>query len=1146
MKQSDRNSNPARSVIARTGSAVGLLLALALLFAASASASYEQVGTFGELVDAHAQFDQTMGMAVNVTGVGGVSPGTIYVARQSFEVKGTEKHYGFPTYGAKGEFLGEWPNSTDIFFSPQGVAIDQTTGNVYVLTDPGENKKGVVQVYSADGSQLIASFGERGAFKESIDEGPEKIHALSESGIAVDDSGVVYISDLENPGEFKSRVMVFEPQSPGDYEHYVYTGHSNDIAFSDPGDAVRYEPQALALDSAGNLYAVGRGEAIYEFAPGEPVAPICEYQVPAGGTEGMTVNPQSGEVFYFTYKTANKIHQLSACNQGEFEETSPFTVTPKATQIKGLAFNPTLAYEASRPPGILYAADLGPSTENTAHGDIFAPSEVRFPVVESESVSSVTSSTATLGAQINPKGSETRYAFQYITQAAYEANEPGERFAGASEAPLGGAVLGSGQSPLSAGVSLVGLDPDTEYHYRAIASSHCDPEKEEELCEDTGADQAFRTFPAEAPELPDNRAWELVSPAQKNGGEVFPADRLIASCGFECKPGQNLDGFPMQSAPGGDAVVYEGFPFSFTEGAVRANGYLSRRTESGWQTTILSPLLHSGNGGYKAFNAELTEGVLSQDNPTLSPEAPSEYANLYTQPTGALSTLTPLVKAEPPNRSPAEGLRLTFAGASADLSQLFFEANDALTGETPFAPEAVDGGAEENNLYESVGGQLQLVNVLPGNAETAPGAEFGSGELFRKGNTRKADFSHAISDDGSRVFWSSEGGAGQVYVRENGESTTAIPDPGKFLTAAADGSKVLLDNGHLYDLGKEATIDLSEGQGGFKGIVGQSEDLSRIYFVDTAALTGEEENDHGAKAQGGQNNLYAWHDGDISFVATLSPGSGETGYLRGDWEPIPAARTAEASPDGRWVAFLSKAPLTGYDSTGPCFFDGHKLVSGPCQEAFLYDSASGKLTCPSCNPTGERPLGEATLRLIHLPASSMPQPRYLTDEGRLYFDTQDSLTPFDTNNGVEDVYQYEPEGVGNCEREGGCVSLISAGHEPVDSNFLAADPEGKSVFFTSRDQLVLKDRDDLIDLYVAREDGGIPAESETKEIECQGEACLPAVIPPNDPTPGSSSFEGAGNVVEKKAAKKHKKKHKHAKKRHKRGRAAKHNRGGSR
>ena len=57
------------------------------------------------------------------------------------------------------------------------------------------------------------------------------------------------------------------------------------------------------------------------------------------------------------------------------------------------------------------------------------------------------------------------------------------------------------------------------------------------------------------------------------------------------------------------------------------------------------------------------------------------------------------------------------------------------------------------------------------------------------------------------------------------------------------------------------------------------------------------------------------------------------------------------------------------------------------------------------------------------------------------------------------------------------------------------------------------------------------------------------MAPPNDPTPASSAFEGAGNVVEGKAKKKkHKKKHaaKHKKKKQQAKQRANHKRGAGR
>ena len=129
--------------------------------------------------------------------------------------------------------------------------------------------------------------------------------------------------------------------------------------------------------------------------------------------------------------------------------------------------------------------------------------------------------------------------------------------------------------------------------------------------------------------------------------------------------------------------------------------------------------------------------------------------------------------------------------------------------------------------------------------------------------------------------------SGQVYVRKDGSTTEEIPDgTGKFLTASADGSRVLLTDGLEYDVEDlgEAPVDLSEGKGGFVGIVGQSKDLSTVYFIDTAILTSEPDG-QGAVAQPGGKNLYVRHEvGTATFIASLAPtdseGHGRPGKLR--------------------------------------------------------------------------------------------------------------------------------------------------------------------------------------------------------------------------------------------------------------------------
>jgi hypothetical protein len=1167
MSQDTHSTFAFRATTALVALVCALLISAALV-TSPASAAFEQVGcfagsfpgltqsckpidpekeTFGEEV----QLGGVDGMAVNSTGAGSVPPGTVYAAGRTGQDNGTRISMYVPS-GAGLQFAEGWTLEREspgdhpercgplvgTACAPRvaapanpnagNVAVDPTTGNVFSRQSANPSAGDYIYEWSPDGSDLISTFGEAAGFGKTIPDTPEKVHNLS-GAIGVDPEGRAYIYDEDFPGNH--RLMVFEPTDPG-HDEYVYAGTSLDVAVARGG----YPGRGPVFDAAGNLYMAER-EHIDVFDPGHPTdPPLCRFDEPKSGIASITVDPQTGEVFFFSNRKApgsefKLIHQLGPCDQqtGEFEEIGSLQVKPERDDLSALAFDPLRPIDPSRAPGVLYGAAPGPEPYTVGTGEpgqsslgyIFAHARELPPLIEAQSVAHVGSTTAELGALIDPRGSKTHYVFQYLNEAAYL--QAGESFAPAAEAPLGGADLPNATGVQSVAVALTALSPDTAYRYRVLAFSHCvvgEPNKE---CSAAGAAQRFHTFPLEALGLPDGRAYELVSPPRKNGGEVFPASGLESGLCYpnSCQPGLNSARSPMQSDPAGEAITYEGFPFSETGGAVGPNQYISRRGKGGWHTITLSPEQQTDGKGtgeaYRAFDPGLSLGILYQTDPVLSPAAPEGYANLYAQDTADPFALNPLLVQGPPNR-PEGGLNLTYVGASADLSRVFFEANDALTGQTPFAPAAVDGGKSENNLYEWADGAQALVNVAPGNAITGPGAAIAS----------PSPDSHPVSEDGSRVFWTDK--AGQLYVREDGELSMAIPGPGKFLSASTDGSKVLLTNGRLLNVDEPAVepTDLTQGQGGFEGIVGQSDDLSRLYFVDTEVLAGAGQNDQGASALAGENNLYGWHQGALSFIATLS--NTDSGYFgTNDWSPYPSRRTAQASPSGRYLAFLSHVPLTGYDNTGPCLFElaGGKTPVGffkdaPCAEVFLYDSAPETLACVSCNPSNASPLGPSRLPLIisSNSSSAVPQPRYLTDQGRLFFDSADSLSPSDTNEGsvpgraAEDVYEFEPQGLGSCERPDGCLHLISAGHEPLDSNFLAIDSAGDNVFFTTRDQLVLKDRDHAMDLYDARVKGGFPDEAETDPTGCQGEACQPQVTPPAPIVPATSALAGDGNFAE--------------------------------
>ncbi len=366
---------------------------------------------------------------------------------------------------------------------------------------------------------------------------------------------------------------------------------------------------------------------------------------------------------------------------------------------------------------------------------------------------------------------------------------------------------------------------------------------------------------------------------------------------------------------------------------------------------------------------------------------------------------------------------------------------------------------------------------------------------------------------------------------------------GQFWTASSDGSRVLFtDERRLtagstaeagdpdlyeYDLGApegERLNDLSisgkpepGAHADVQGVVGASDDGSYVYFVADGMLAeGAAPGDCDGQDEASQTcNLYVRHDGTTKFIATLSGEDGDfthgTGGNDGDWQADPGHRTAEVTPDGHSVVFMSRRPLTGYDNV---------LEGVPLTEVFVYDTETDRIACASCNPSGERPVAPSLAEYAKdiagiwgsfLPASDSLddyQPRLISGDGdRVFFDSIEPLVPLDKN-GLVDVYEWEAQGEGSCVEPEGCVYLLSGGQSTDNSYLIDASANGDDVFFVSRAQLVKADHGDNDVLYDARV-GGVIAPVET---ECSGAGCQGAPpAPPIFATPASATFEGTGN-----------------------------------
>jgi hypothetical protein len=235
---------------------------------------------------------------------------------------------------------------------------------------------------------------------------------------------------------------------------------------------------------------------------------------------------------------------------------------------------------------------------------------------------------------------------------------------------------------------------------------------------------------------------------------------------------------------------------------------------------------------------------------------------------------------------------------------------------------------------------------------------------------------------------------------------------------------------------------------------------------------------------------------------------------------IPTERFVQVTPDGRHLAFQSEASLTGYDNVSA---NGGK----PAIEVYLYDADAEQLDCISCNPSGGRPLS-GFLPIPHtndhsnrLAAAWLPTPsretyfpRVLAGDGkRLFFHGFDALVPEDTN-GAQDVYEWEAQGTGSCQKESGCTDLISTGKSPKDSEFIDASADGRDVFIRTNASIDPRDPG-LIDIYDVRAGGGFPPPPPPPP-PCIGDACQGVPALPDEPTPASASFRGAGNPVPRK------------------------------
>jgi len=652
--------------------------------------------------------------------------------------------------------------------------------------------------------------------------------------------------------------------------------------------------------------------------------------------------------------------------------------------------------------------------------------------------------------------------------------------------------------------------------------------------------------------LPDCRAYELVSPAEKNGNQAGAA--------------QGSPGYSIASPEGGGLLYNQTGPFGATMTGVQEYS-VARRTLTGWSSTAVLPRSRGrvdfAADQLEAFNpsADLSHVIFVPNGASFAPGNPSELSSESVYVAGQEGLLTWVGEPKIPSPIPALGHvargGLDLAGGSADLSVAYFTYYGTLVPEDE-APKKEDSRAYHVRegphqspwgFYEWRGGQLSNAGELPPDSPNGRFDPYGAvpAAIGHQGapNTPE-EFDNEVSVDGSRAFFVSPDPAycekfsvcdtdpPELYVRET------LAD-GIHRTALVTRSLI---TGHLSEHGPVA-IQPPHFGAGFPSYVFASPDGSQAFFesVDPLTLQAKEaEEDGSIKAGSSKEYDFNVATGALTFLSGVADGQGgvaavlassedgsrfmfakesekEGGEVPTEldlWSNGGVARIAQlstgvvdpvrATSDGSVFVFETASPIVS-PSRG-AFNNG-----GGDDQIYRYEVASKNLSCVSCPPAGVAPSGDASLSLdsdqsdwAPVGSSHLVATRGMSADGnRVFFDTPEALVP-QAVNGKVNVYEWE----------GGRVFLISAGSGPEDSFLLDNSESGDDVFFATTDGLVPADADGGYDVYDARaphepnEAVGFPPL--VSPAPCVGDCQGPPSVPPAlGVLPASAAFSGAGN-----------------------------------
>ena len=558
--------------------------------------------------------------------------------------------------------------------------------------------------------------------------------------------------------------------------------------------------------------------------------------------------------------------------------------------------------------------------------------------------------------------------------------------------------------------------------------------------------------------LPECRAYELVSPARKNGNAI--------KTGF-------------MSDPAGGGVTFESTgAFAGAQSSV-AGQYYARRTDGGWVTrsynfpnTSRVPWV-SDEMNVHAVSDDLSTALLATQYPISPldqgsvPDYGTTSQDVYRRhPDGRFDFVSQ--GATLPDLSMAE---VWYFDATPDLNRVGLVTRRALTPE--IRDESVNRlyvrDGDDPAILVSVGEDGQPLTTDSSTAATA--GDRSAASFFESRFTASADLSRIAFKSDGRVlmrfdaFDPAHATTRPIVLSSNGTECT---DQAALVAVSADGTEAVVSCNttlttdappgggyYLRNLDTGAIRWIAPGTASVKAV---NPDLSRIWLTDGS-------------------RFIVVRDGVPDVIDGGGNAGGSTAF-------------AHLSASGEYLAVLSTGRLLP--------------TSDGSQQVFRVSALDRTVVCVSCRTDGVSPGALMTL-FDHLGfVSNKPRKQYglVGDNGRVFFSTEQKLVPEDVN-GVADAYEWVD----------GRQHLISSGTSGEASSIVNASADGRDVYFITSESLVPQDVDSgVADIYDARVDGGF-AESVAAPrctADCQG----PPPADAAEQTPATVVFHGADDVDE--------------------------------